>query len=102
MMWNDWMAWMSSPERTLQRHPLLARMAPLLRHPRLWHLTRASVARGVAIGVFFGFLIPLGQIPAAAVQSHFPPSTSWRTASAPSFSIDPPNARTNAQSNMRA
>ncbi len=69
MMWNDWMGWMSNPERTLQRHPLLARMAPLLRDPRLWHPTRASVARGVAIGVFFGFLIPLGQIPAAAVLS---------------------------------
>jgi uncharacterized protein len=69
MMWNDWMAWMSSPERTLQRHPLLARMGPFLRHPDLWQLTRASVARGVAIGVFFGFLIPLGQIPAAAVLS---------------------------------
>lgn len=38
-------------------------LAPLLGHPRLWHWSRRGVALGVAIGVFFGLLIPLGQIP---------------------------------------
>ena len=42
-------------------------IGPVLHHPRLWHLNRRGVALGVAIGVFFGFLIPVAQIPIAAV-----------------------------------
>ncbi len=42
-------------------------IGPALHHPRLWHLNRRGVALGMAIGVFFGFLIPLAQIPVAAV-----------------------------------
>lgn len=42
-------------------------IGPALHHPRLWHLNRRGVALGVAIGVFFGFLIPVAQIPVAAV-----------------------------------
>lgn len=34
---------------------------PRLRDPRLWLKRRRSVALGVALGVFFGLLIPLGQ-----------------------------------------
>lgn len=41
-------------------------LAPLLAHPRLWHFSRKGVAMGVALGVFFGLLIPIAQIPAAA------------------------------------
>ncbi len=42
-------------------------IGPALHHPRLWHLNRRGVALGIAIGVFFGFLIPVAQIPVAAV-----------------------------------
>jgi uncharacterized protein (DUF2062 family) len=42
-------------------------IGPALHHPRLWHLNRRGVALGMAIGVFFGFLIPVAQIPVAAV-----------------------------------
>jgi uncharacterized protein (DUF2062 family) len=42
-------------------------LGPLLRRPWLWHLTRRRVALGAAIGVFFGFVIPVGQIPLSAV-----------------------------------
>jgi uncharacterized protein (DUF2062 family) len=38
-----------------------------LYHPRLWQLNRKGVATGVAIGIFFGFLVPLLQIPFAAL-----------------------------------
>ncbi len=41
-------------------------IGPALHHPRLWHLNRRGVALGMAIGVFFGFLIPVAQIPIAA------------------------------------
>ena len=51
---NRWLAW----------------LRPWLQHPKLWHWSRRGVAMGVALGVFFGLLIPIAQIPlsvAAAV-----------------------------------
>lgn len=41
-------------------------LGPSLLHPRVWHFSRRGVAVGVAIGVFFGLLIPIAQIPFAA------------------------------------
>jgi uncharacterized protein len=41
-------------------------LGPHLMHPRLWHFSRRGVAVGVALGVFFGLLIPVAQIPFAA------------------------------------
>lgn len=40
-----------------------------LHDKRLWRLERYAVARGVAIGLFFGLLIPFGQIPVAALAA---------------------------------
>lgn len=40
-------------------------LRPLGRHlhdDRLWHMNRASVARAVSIGLFFGLLMPVAQI----------------------------------------
>lgn len=42
-------------------------LGPLLHRPWLWHFNRRTVAMGVGIGVFFGFLIPVLQIAFAAV-----------------------------------
>lgn len=44
-------------------------MGPTLMHPQLWHFSRRGVALGVGLGIFFGFLIPLAQIPVAAVSA---------------------------------
>jgi hypothetical protein len=44
---NRWLAW----------------LLPWLGHPKLWHWSRRGVATGVALGVFFGLLIPIAQIP---------------------------------------
>lgn len=44
-------------------------LGPLLNHPRLWHWSRRGVALGVAIGVFFGLLIPVAQIPFSAAAA---------------------------------
>lgn len=41
----------------------LAWLQPWLQHPKLWHWSRRGVAMGVALGVFFGLLIPIAQIP---------------------------------------
>lgn len=51
---NRWLAW----------------LGPWLHQPKLWHWSRRGVAMGVALGVFFGLLLPIAQIPlsvAAAV-----------------------------------
>ncbi|NDP39700.1 MAG: DUF2062 domain-containing protein [Rhodoferax sp.] len=51
---NRWLAWLN----------------PWLHHPKLWHWSRRGVALGVSLGVFFGLIIPIAQIPfsvAAAV-----------------------------------
>lgn len=51
-------------ERLLANHwlkPLSGRMAD----PAHWRMTRRSVRLGVAIGLFSGFILPLGQIPLA-------------------------------------
>ncbi|HQN47797.1 MAG TPA: DUF2062 domain-containing protein, partial [Rugosibacter sp.] len=50
---------------TLESSPWLAWLAPWLGHPKLWHWSRRGVALGVAVGLFFGLLLPLAQIPAA-------------------------------------
>lgn len=41
-------------------------LGPHLGHPRLWRFSRRGVAIGLALGVFFGLLIPIAQIPFAA------------------------------------
>jgi uncharacterized protein len=44
-------------------------LGPYLHHPRLWHWSRRGVAMGVALGVFFGLLIPIAQIPVSAAAA---------------------------------
>ncbi|MDW8336600.1 MAG: DUF2062 domain-containing protein [Tepidimonas sp.] len=41
-------------------------LGPRLHHPHLWRLNRRSLALGLALGVFFGLLVPVAQIPLAA------------------------------------
>lgn len=56
--------WAPTRERLLANRwlrPLAGRMAD----PALWRATRRSVRLGVAIGLFSGFILPLGQIPLA-------------------------------------
>lgn len=36
-------------------------------HPEIWHFNRRNVARGVALGLFVGFIVPVGQILLAAL-----------------------------------
>lgn len=38
-------------------------LGPVLGRPRLWRWSRRGVALGVALGIFFGLLIPVAQIP---------------------------------------
>jgi uncharacterized protein len=65
-------AWISKrlPSRdALLGNRWIAPFAHQLTHPSLWHLNRRSLARGVALGLFVGLLVPLGQTPVAALLS---------------------------------
>ena len=55
-------ALMPTPD-TVRRSRWLRWMGPALLHPALWHLSRRGVALGMALGIFFGVLIPIAQIP---------------------------------------
>ncbi len=57
-----------SPE-ALQRNRWLRWLGPALHHPRLWHISRRGLALGMALGVFFGLLIPVAQIPFSAAAA---------------------------------
>lgn len=60
--------WLPDPE-TVRTNRWLRWMGPILKHPRLWHFSRKGIAMGLALGIFFGLLIPVAQIPFAAATA---------------------------------
>ncbi|ABE42283.1 conserved hypothetical protein [Polaromonas sp. JS666] len=54
---------------TLSAHPWLKPVAHRLLDPQLWRPHHESVARGVAIGIFWAFAIPFAQFLVAAAHS---------------------------------
>ena len=52
--------------RTMREHPHLQRFGQRLTEPKLWHLNRHSIALGLALGLFIGFMPILGQMFVAA------------------------------------
>lgn len=67
--WRDrFKSWIPTRE-SIESSRWLAWLAPWLRHTKLWHWSRRGVALGVAVGVFFGLLIPLAQIPVASAAA---------------------------------
>jgi uncharacterized protein len=58
-------------QEKLAQNKALRWLGPTLFHPNLWHINRESIARGMALGMFMGFLIPIGQIFVAAVFAVF-------------------------------
>lgn len=61
-------AHMPTPE-SLRGNRWLAWLGPSLYHPNLWRISRRGLALGMAIGIFFGFLIPIAQIPFSAAAA---------------------------------
>ncbi len=53
---------------TLAAHPWLKPVAHRLQEPELWHMQHEAVARGVAIGLFWAFALPVAQILVAAAH----------------------------------
>lgn len=64
-MKNKLKAWLPAPE-TIRGNRWLRWMGPVLQHPNLWRFSRKGVAMGFALGIFFGLLIPVAQIPLSA------------------------------------
>lgn len=65
---TGWRRWIPDP-REVVNHPWLQWLGPRLTHPRLWHINRRGIAMAVSIGLFFGLLIPVLQIPLAAMAA---------------------------------
>lgn len=53
----------------IRANPRLSWFHPWLNDPKLWHWSRRGVAMGVALGVFFGLLIPIAQIPVSVTAA---------------------------------
>lgn len=64
-MKNRIKAWLPSPQ-SLHTNRWLRWMGPALSHTRLWHFSRKGIALGVALGIFFGLLLPVAQMPVSA------------------------------------
>jgi uncharacterized protein (DUF2062 family) len=60
--------WLPSAE-AIQANRWLRWLGPALHHPRLWHMSRRGLALGMALGFFFGLLVPLAQIPLSAAAA---------------------------------
>lgn len=60
--------WLSTQDG-LRHHRWLRWMGPVLHQPRLWHFSRRSIAMGVAVGIFFGLLVPIAQMPLSAAAA---------------------------------
>jgi len=58
---------MPASPQALASNRVLGRFEPWFSHPELWRMRRRTVAAGAAIGVFFAFIIPVGQIPLATL-----------------------------------
>ncbi len=62
--------WLPAPE-SVHSNRLLRWLGPLLHRPWLWQFNRKTVPKSVAIGVFWGFLIPVLQSVGAVVCAIF-------------------------------
>jgi len=60
--------WLSTQDG-LRNHRWLRWMGPVLHQRRLWHFSRKGIAMGVAVGIFFGLLVPIAQMPLSAAAA---------------------------------
>jgi len=71
--WADRLRKMLPSRTSVTAHPWLQPIANRLLDPQLWRLQHESVARGVAVGTFWAFVIPVAQIVVATAHC-----TWWR------------------------
>lgn len=68
-MWNRRLMRRLPTAESLQDKRFLKPFAPYLHHHFLWQFNRRTVAGGVAVGLFFGILVPFAQIFLAAIAA---------------------------------
>jgi len=66
--WNKTLQRWAPGKEFWAQHPRLKPYADKLSDPQLWRLQHEAVARGVAVGLFWGFAIPAAQLLVAAVH----------------------------------
>lgn len=64
---RKWFKQISPDRESLLANRWLRPVAHRLTHPEIWHFNRRNVARGAALGLFVGFILPIGQIVVAAL-----------------------------------
>ncbi len=65
----SWLRSLVPTRESIRSSRWLRWFGPALQHPRLWRASRRGLALGVAVGVFFGLLFPLAQIPLSAAAA---------------------------------
>lgn len=63
---NDRLKRLIPNQESVRNNRWLRWLGPTLFDPRLWRPTRRGIALGAALGIFFGLLIPIAQIPFSA------------------------------------
>ena len=71
--WRDRLRRSLPNREVLAAHPWLQPVASRVLNPQLWRMQHESVARGVAVGTFWAFVIPVAQVVVAAAHC-----TLWR------------------------
>lgn len=64
---RKWFKQISPDRESLLEQRWLRPVAHRLTAPDIWNFNRRNVARGVALGLFVGFILPIGQIVVAAL-----------------------------------
>jgi uncharacterized protein (DUF2062 family) len=63
---RDWLKGLGKLRYSLEGNRMLRPIAHWLTAPSIWHVSRRSVARGAAVGLFAAFILPFGQVFIAA------------------------------------
>lgn len=66
---SDWFRRRMPTREEMAENKYLRPIAHRFLSPELWRFTRRSVPRGVALGIFAGFIVPVGQIFLAAFMA---------------------------------
>lgn len=71
LCWDDvvrkWFKQITPRQESVLANRWIRPFAHRLTHPEIWHFNRRNVARGVALGLFVGFIVPFGQVVLAAL-----------------------------------
>jgi len=57
----------SISRESLEKNPFFKRFSHIIFKEDYWHLSKETVAKGLALGAFFAFVTPIAQIPLAIV-----------------------------------